>query len=140
MPLKQISLFLPNKPGQLANFFEFLMNHKIYIRSLTVAETEDYGLLLLLVKPFDKCIVLLEDNDYLHSVTEVIAVKLSDNITQLYNIAKTLGNHGVNIEYMYTFAEKTSEISTMTVLRLDDNEKGTNVLKEHGFEVVEDFK
>ena len=140
MPLKQISLFLPNKPGQLANFFEFLMNHKIYIRSLTVAETEDYGLLLLLVKPFDKCIVLLEDNDYLHSVTEVIAVKLSDNITQLYNIAKTLGNHDVNIEYMYTFAEKASEISTMTVLRLDDNEKGTNVLKEHGFEVMEDFK
>ncbi len=139
MPLKQISLFLPNKPGQLANFFEFLMNHKIYIISLTIAETEDYGLLLLLVKPFDKCIALLEENDYLHSVTEVIAVKLSDNITQLYNIAKTLGNHEINIEYMYTFAEKTSEISTLTVLRLNDNEKGINVLKEHGFEVVEDF-
>jgi len=81
MPLKQISLFLPNKPGQLANFFEFLMNNKIHIRSLTVAETEDYGLLLLLVNPFEKCIVLLEDNDYLHSVTEVVAVKLLDNIT-----------------------------------------------------------
>ena len=140
MPLKQISLFLPNKPGQLANFFEFLMNNNIYIRSLTVAETEDYGLLLLLVNPFEKCIALLEDNDYLHSVTDVVAVKLSDNITQLYNIAKTLGNHDVNIEYMYTFAEKASEISTVTVLRLDDNAKGVNVLKEHGFEVLEDFK
>ena len=140
MPLKQISLFLPNKPGQLANFFEFLMNNNIYIRSLTVAETEDYGLLLLLVNPFEKCITLLEENDYLHSVTDVIAVKLSDNITQLYNIAKTLGNHDVNIEYMYTFAEKVSEISAMTILRLDDNEKGINVLREHGFEVVEDFK
>jgi len=140
MPLKQISLFLPNKPGILANFFEFLMNNKIYIRALTVAETEDYGLLLLLVNHFEKCIELLEDNDYLHSVTEVIAVKLSDNITQLYNIAKTLGNHDVNIEYMYTFAEKTSEISTITVLRLDDNEKGIKVLKEHGFEVMEDFE
>ena len=140
MPLKQISLFLPNKPGQLANFFEFLMNNKIYIRSLTVAETEDYGLLLLLVKPFEKCLALLEENDYLHSVTEVIAVKLSDNITQLYNIAKALGNHDVNIEYMYTFAENSSEISTMTVLRLDDNEKGIEVLTEHGFEVVDDFR
>lgn len=139
MLLKQISVFLPNKPGQLANFFEFLMNNKIYIRSLTVAETEDYGLLLLLVNPFEKCIALLEDTDYLHSVTEVIVVKLSDNITQLYNIAKTLGNHDVNIEYMYTFAEKSSEISTMTVLRLDDNEKGINVLKEHGFEVMEEL-
>ncbi len=140
MLLKQISVFLPNKPGQLANFFEFLMSNKIFIRSLTVAETEDYGLLLLLVNPYKKCIELLEDKDYLHSVTEVIAVKLSDNITQLYNIAKILGNHDVNIEYMYTFAEKSSEISTMTVLRLDDNEKGINVLKEHGFEVLEDLK
>ncbi len=140
MVLSQISVFLPNKPGQLANFFEFLMNNNIYIRSLTVAETEEYGLLLLLVNPFEKCITLLEDNDYLHSVTEVIAIKLSDNITQLYNIAKTLGNHKVNIEYMYTFAEKASEISTLTVLRLDNNEKGIEVLKEHGFEVMEELE
>ncbi|GAH85188.1 unnamed protein product [marine sediment metagenome] len=64
MKLKQISVFLPNEPKQLANFFEFLMENKIYIRSITVAETEDYGLLLLLVKPFEKCVKLLEDNDF----------------------------------------------------------------------------
>ena len=140
MRLNQISVFLPNEPRQLANFFEFLKENKIIIRSITVAETEDYGLLLLLVKPFEKCVELLEENDYMHSVTEVIVVRLKDNISELYNIAKTLGDNKVNIEYLYTFAEESSEIRTMTVLRLDDNEKGIKVLKKESFEVVEDFE
>jgi len=58
----------------------------------------------------------------------------------LYNIAKTLGDNKVNIEYLYTFAEKSSEPITMTVLRLDDNENGFEVLKKNGFDVVEDFE
>ncbi|MFX0047579.1 MAG: amino acid-binding protein [Candidatus Hermodarchaeota archaeon] len=140
MQLKQISVFLPNTPGQLANFFEFLMENKIYIRSVTVAETEDYGLILLLVDQFDKCIDLLENEDYLHSVTEVVAVKLTDNIGQLYEIAKTLGNNNVNIEYLYTFAEKSSIVNTIAVLRLDDNENGIKVLNQNGFKVIDSFK
>jgi len=139
MQLKQISVFLPNKPGQLANFFEFLMKNKIYIRSVTVAETEDYGLILLLVDQFDKCISLMEKKEYLHSVTEVIAVKLTDNISQLYEIAKTLGNNNVNIEYLYTFAEKSSNANTIAVLRLEDNENGIKVLNQNGFNIIESF-
>jgi len=139
MQLKQISVFLPNKPGQLANFFEFLMKNKIYIRSVTVAETEDYGLILLLVDQFDKCISLMEKKEYLYSVTEVIAVKLTDNISQLYEIAKTLGNNNVNIEYLYTFAEKSSNANTIAVLRLEDNENGIKVLNQNGFNIIESF-
>ena len=139
MQLKQISVFLPNEPGQLANFFEFLMKNNIYIRSVTVAETEDYGLILLLVDQFDKCINLMEEKEYLHSVTEVIAVKLTKNISQLHEIAKTLGNNNVNIEYLYTFAEKSSNVNTIAVLRLDDNENGIKVLNQNGFKVVESF-
>jgi len=140
MQLKQISIFLPNKPGQLANFFEFLMENNIYIRSVTVAETEDYGLILLLVDQYEKCVTLIEDREYLHSVTEVVAVKLTDNISQLYEIARTLGANNVNIEYLYTFAEKSSGVSTVAVLRLDDNENGIKVLKQNGFNIVESFE
>ena len=140
MTLKQISVFLPNTPGQLANFFEYLMDNTIYIRSVTVAETEDYGLILLLVDQFDKCINLIEAQEYLHSVSEVIAVKLTDNISQLYEIAKTLGNNNVNIEYLYTFAEKSLNINTIAVLSLDDNENGIKVLSQNGFTIVESFK
>ncbi len=139
MQLKQISVFLPNTPGQLANFFEYLMDNQIYIRSVTVAETEDYGLILLLVDQFDKCINLIEEREYLYSVTEVVAVEMTDNITQLYEIAKTLGANNVNIEYLYTFAEKSSNVNTVAVLRLDDNENGIKVLIQNGFKVIESF-
>ena len=140
MLLGQISVFLPNTPGQLANFFELLMHNKIYIRSLTVAETEEYGLLLLLVDKLEKCVLLLEDNDILHSVTEVIAVRLSDNIGELYKVAKALGSNDVNIEYLYTFSENTDHPRTITVLRLDDNENGKKVLEDNGFDIIKEFK
>jgi hypothetical protein len=116
------------------------MDNKIYIRSLTVAETEEYGLLLLLVDNLEKCVMLLEDKDILHSVTEVVAVRLADNIGQMYKIAKILGSHEINIEYLYTFSENSDKPRTITVLRLDDNENGIKVLEEHGFDVVEEFK
>jgi hypothetical protein len=136
MILNQLSVLLPNQPGQLANFFELLMNNKIYIRSLTVAETEDYGLLLLLVDQFEKCVGFLEKKEILYSTTEVVAVRLSDNIGQLYKIAKTLGSNNINIEYLYTYSEHSSQGTTITVLKLDDNEKGNDVLKDNGFDVL----
>ena len=139
MSLRQLSVFLPNQPGQLANFFELLMNNKIYIRSLTVAETEDYGLLLLLVDQFENCVELLEEKEILYSISEVVAVRLSDNIGQLYKIAKTLGSNNINIEYLYTYSEHTSQAKTIMVLRLDDNEKGNEVLRNNGFDVIENL-
>jgi len=129
-------VFLPNKPGALAGFFELLMEKKIFIRSMTVAETEEYGLLLLLVDQFDKCIELLEDKDYLFTVTEVIAVKLTDNIAKIYEIAKTLGSNNVNIEYLYT---TLIDDSALIILRLDNNDNGLTVLKENGFIVIEEL-
>ncbi|MFX1296892.1 MAG: ACT domain-containing protein [Promethearchaeota archaeon] len=134
MSINQISVFLPNKPGQLAEFFEVLMDNKIYIRSLTVAETEDYGLLLLLVDQFEECTKLLEERELLYSVTEVVAVRLSDNIAALYKIAKLFGSNNVNIEYLYT---SIVDDQALIIFRLDDNESGIEVLKQNGYHVVE---
>ena len=137
MPVNQLSVYIPNKPGQLAQFFELLMDHKIFIRSLTVAETEEFGLLLLLVDKTKKCIELLEDNNILYSITEVIAVELTENISQLYNIAKNLGTHGVNIDYLYFLVLNSHKNGI--ILKLNDNEKGLEILLEHGFKLLEDF-
>jgi len=137
MPVNQLSVYIPNKPGQPAQFFELLMDKKIFIRPLTVAETEEFGLLLLLVDHTKKCIEILEDNNILYSITEVIAVELSENISQLYNIAKTLGSHGVNIDYLYFLVLNSHKNGI--ILKLDDNEKGVEILLEHGFKLLEDF-
>ncbi|MHA1192817.1 MAG: hypothetical protein ACTSP9_11040 [Promethearchaeota archaeon] len=135
MTLKQLSIFIPNKPGQLANFFELLMENNIYIRSMTVAETEDYGLLLLLVDQTEKCISILEENEILYSITNVIAVELSNNITELYKISKTLGANDINIEYLYFLV--LDDHRNGVVLRLDDNEKGFNILKKNDYKLID---
>lgn len=132
--LNQLSIYLPNKPGVLANFFELLMKNKIYIRSMTVAETEEYGLLLLLVDQYEACSKLLEEQNFLFSVTKVIAVRLTDNISKLYEIAKTLGSNNVNIEYLYT---TLIDDQALIVLRLDNNDAGAKILKENGFIIVD---
>ena len=137
MTVKQLSVYIPNKPGQLAQFFELLMDNKIYIRSLTVAETDEFGLLLLLVNQTEKCLDLLEDNKILYSITEVVAIELSDNISQLYEIAKTLGSHGVNIDYLYFLVLDSHKNGI--VLKLDDNEKGIEILTKHGFNLLQNF-
>ena len=135
MSLKQLSVFIPNKPGQLANFFELLMKNKIYTRSMTVAETEEYGLLLLLVDQTEKCIGILEENEILYSITNVIAIELSNNITELYKISKTLGANDINIEYLYFLV--LDDHQNGVVLRLDDNEKGLNILKKNDYKLID---
>ena len=135
MTLKQLSVYIPNKPGQLAAFFELLMERKVYIRSMTVAETEEYGLLLLLVKHTDKCIEILEDNEILYSITEVVAVELSNNISELYKISKTLGSSNINIDYLYFLV--LDDNRNGVVLRLSDNEKGVEILKSNNFKVID---
>ena len=135
MTLKQLSVFIPNKPGQLANFFELLMENNIYIRSMTIAETEDYGLLLLLVDQTEKCIGILEEKEILYSITNVIAIELSNNITELYKISKTLGANDINIEYLYFLV--LDDHRNGVVLRLDDNEKGLNILKKNDYKLID---
>jgi len=135
MTVKQLSVYIPNKPGQLASFFELLLDKKIYIRSMTVAETEDFGLLLLLVDQTDKCINILEENKILYSITNVIAIELSNNISELYKISKILGANDINIEYLYFLV--LDDHRNGVVLRLDDNEKGLEILNKNNYKMID---
>jgi len=133
--LSQLSVYLPNKPGQLADFFELLMDNQVYIYSLTVAEADDYGLILMMVEDTEKCLELMEEKEVIYSITEVIAVKLEENIGDLYKISKMLGENEVNIEYIYSTILQGENI---TVLRLSNNIKGMELLKDHGYSLLED--
>ncbi|MHA1491960.1 MAG: ACT domain-containing protein [Promethearchaeota archaeon] len=131
--LTQLSVYLPNSPGVLASFIELLMKNNINIRSMTVAETEDYGLLLLLVdKPLD-CVELLDKKDYTVSITKVIAINLSDNINGLYKIAKIFGEKKINIEYLYSTMVNDE---SLIVLRVNDDNKAMKILEDQGFNIL----
>ena len=131
---RQLSVFLPNKPGILAGFMELLMENKIFIYAMTVAETEDYGLLLLLVNKTNKCIQILEERDHLFTVTDVLAVKLTDNIGGVYDISKLFGESGVNIEYLYS---TLVEGEAILVFRVNNNEKAVEILKKSNYKLME---
>ncbi len=128
-------MFLPNKPGQLSKFFEFMMKNNIKILSLTVAESDKFGLLLMLVDTFDVCLDLLEKNEYLYTVTEVIAIKLNDIIEGLHKISTLFGKSNINIEFIYsTLIQK----EIVTLLRVSDNKKALEVLKKNAFKILEE--
>jgi hypothetical protein len=133
----QLSVFLEDKPGELANFIKLLMENKIFIRALTVAQTSEYGLLLILVDKPEECIELLEDKDFLLSTTDVIAIRLNDHPDALYQIPKSLGDNRINIAYCYSTLVKSEN---MLIVRVEDDilENAVNTLKESGFTIVEE--
>ncbi len=132
----QLSVYLEDKPGELANFIKLLMDNKIFIRALTVAKTSEYGLILALVDNPEKCINLLEEKDFLISTTDVIALRLNDHPNGLYEIPKTLGENEINIDYFYSTLVKDE---SMLILRVEDAiiEVAVNILEKTGFTIVE---
>jgi hypothetical protein len=128
--ITEISVFLPNNPGVLAKFIDLLNNNDIHIKAITVAETPNYGLLLVLVDKPEECIDLLEKNNYDISATTVLAVKLSEELNKLFDVANVLGKSRVNIEYLYMTVVSGK---TLMIVRVDDNDKAQEVLKKKGF-------
>ncbi len=132
----QLSVYLEDRPGELANFIKLLMDNKIFIRALTVAKTSEYGLILTLVDNPEKCIDLLDENNFMVSTTEVIAVRLNDHPNALYEIPKSLGENKINIEYFYSTLVKNE---SMLILRVEETiiEEAINLLQKTGFTIVE---
>jgi len=132
----QLSVYLEDRPGELSKFIKLLMDNKIFIRALTVAKTSEYGLILTLVDNPEKCITLLEDNNFTLSTTEVIAVRLNDHPYALYEVPKTLGDNEINIDYFYSTLVKDE---SMLILRVEDTiiEEAVNLLQKTGFTIVE---
>lgn len=133
--LKQIAVFIPNEPGIMANLTKILMDNEVNIRAITVTDTQEYGILKIIVnKPHD-CIQILEGAGYLTATSKVIAVILPDRPGALHEIAKILGDNEINIDYLYTTVAKTE---AMLVMKVSDEEKAVELFKEHKIEIVEE--
>lgn len=131
--LKQISVFLSNTPGILAKFTKALLDNDINLKALSVAETADFGILRILVDKTDECIEILKANNYLTTLTDIVAVEIPDKPGALYEVAKILGDNNVNIEYLYSTLIKEN---AMIVLRVDNNEKAVGILNNNGIKTL----
>jgi hypothetical protein len=133
--ITEFSVFLPNEPGKLAELIKELYEKEITIRAISVVETADYGLILLLVDKSSECIEFLEENAYEFTKSSILAVKFEEKPMELFNVAKVLGDNDVNIDYLYLTVISSDPV---IVIRVDDLEKGENVLQENDFKLIEE--
>lgn len=134
--VKQLSVFLPNKPGVLAKFTALLGQNAINIRALTVADTADYGVLRLIVNDPEKCTKILKDENYLVSETEVVALQVEDKPGGLHKVAKLMGDNGINIEYLYSTLTPTTG-AAIILMRVNDLEKAVKTLQTNKIKVLQ---
>ena len=135
MTVKQISVFLENRPGALAEFTNILEMSSIDLRALSLAESEDFGIVRVIVDDPYKTIRILKEEGYICSVTKVIAVEIADKPGSLVKMLNVLGDNNVNLEYSYAFLAKKAN-SAFMILRVADNDKAIKVLTQNGIRPI----
>ncbi len=136
MAITQLSLFLMNQPGQLVDAVGALSEGGMNIRAMSIAESNDFGILRLIVSDSDKACALLQDK-FLISRTQVVAAKMDDRSGALYPILKALNETNINIEYMYAFTGAGDD-EAYVVLRVTDVETAEAVLRGAGIDTLSD--
>jgi hypothetical protein len=136
MAITQLSVFLENKPGQLARAVKIISNGGVNIRALSLADTRDFGILRLIVSDIKKAKELLQE---LSIVTEtpVIAVRMDDQAGALTDVLQALNRANVNVEYVYAFTGSAA-LSAYVVFRVDDVPHAETVLREAGIPTLDD--
>ena len=135
MFIKQVSVFLENKQGRLAEVTGILAKDKINIKALSMAESRDFGILRLIVNDWNKCVDVLKKHQFIVRTTDVVGVEIDDNPGGLCLVMDTIEQQGVNIEYMYA-AVKRSADKAVVLFRVDDNDKTIKFLKAQNIAIV----
>ena len=135
MIIKQISVFLENKPGRLADFTDIISKGGINLRALSLADAEDFGIVRVIVDDVYNATSVLKNAGYVFSITDVIAVEIPDTPGGLNAVLRAFGDSEVNLEYMYAFAGNKAGVANM-VFRVKDVEKAVDALKGKGFQPV----
>ena len=137
MSLKQLTVFVENKQGKLMEITGVLAENDINIRALSIADTQDFGILRLIVTDYDKAEKTLMDAGFLVKSTSVVGVKIGDEPGKLSTALGVLDSNGINMEYLYAFMSRT-EKHAYVVLRVADNDKAEKALEDAGFHLISD--
>jgi hypothetical protein len=139
MDVKQISVFLENKSGRLAEVTKILGENNIDISALSIADTTDFGILRLIVNDPDKAEKVLKENGFTVSSTNVIAIGVEDKPGGLSKALEILDAQSIGIEYMYAFVGKKSD-EALVLLRVENSSKAVEVLTKGGIQVLSSDK
>ncbi len=135
MAIKQLTVFVENKQGALVSITDILAKNNINIRALSIAETESFGILRLIVNDEKLAETKLEEEGYLIKITDVVGVKIGDAPGKLTGALEVLDKVNINMEYLYAFMSRT-EKHAYVVLRVADNDAAEKALKEAGYHLI----
>lgn len=137
MAIRQLTIFVQNRQGAIVSITEALAANQVNIRALSIAETEDFGILRLIVNDDATAQKTLSDAGYLIKVTEVVGVKIGDAPGKLTGALDVLDKAGINLEYLYAFMART-EKHAYVVLRVEDNAAAEAALEAAGYHLITD--
>jgi hypothetical protein len=135
MKVKQISIFLENKPGALRRPVQLLGKGRFNILALSLADTQQFGILRFIVQDWEKARALLEQEGFVVKVTDMVALEVSNAPGGLASILAALDKSHVNLEYMYGFTE-AKEGKGLLLFRFDDPDRAITALQDKGINPV----
>ncbi len=137
MSIKQLTVFVENKQGAMVSITETLAENNVNLRALSIAETESFGILRLIVNDEETAVKTLKEKDYLIKVTDVVGVKIGDAPGKLSAALDVLDKAGINVEYLYAFMART-EKHAYVVFRVENNDAAEKALEDAGFHLITD--
>ena len=136
MSVKQISVFLENKPGALADMTRVLAENNIDMRAFSLAETSDFGIARVIVDDLYKTTTVLKDAGFIHTVSSVLAVAIPDVPGGLWQVLDILRQESINVEYMYAFLGGKKESAYM-IFKVEGHHQAAAALTAKGIRLVD---
>ncbi len=136
--MKQISVFLENKPGSLYGVLQKLKEWGVNLRALSLADTAEFGVLRFIVENPEAIVAKLKEERFAATLTEVLAVGVEDRPGGLCDVVEVLTKAGISIEYLYAFVSPGGD-RAYVVLRVEDLERAKRVLEEKNIPVLEEL-
>ena len=137
MIIRQISIFIENKPGRLAEITGIIAENNINMRALVLAESTNFGILRIITDDPDKAEKALKENGMRYSVNEVLSVLVDDKTGGLAGMLKILAGNGIEIRYMYAFVSKREKACMILRIGEEFREKAVQILENAGYEGLE---
>lgn len=134
MSVKQISVFIENKKGKLAEATRYIAEHDVNLKALSIADTQDFGILRIICEDPEKANEVLQAGGYITTMTDVLAAAISDTPGSLASILEVLSEANVVVEYTYAFL--SAKTGAYMIFRVDDNQSAAAALAAAGIKTA----
>nr|MBR4281813.1 ACT domain-containing protein [Clostridia bacterium] len=136
MTLKQISVFVENRPGKLQQLTDILAKNNVNMRALSLAEASEFGIVRIIVDDVDAAAAVLKDENFVYTVSKVLGVAIPDEPGGLNQVLHVLSGAGINVEYMYAFLGGRNADHAYTICHVQDPAAAVAALAEQGISCI----